>query len=331
LPLGLGLALWQGASACNSPAVDKVFTRHAPVVDDAIELLARDAGAAEQHLTDYLGIARCSSGSINTSAVLAERAQASFDLGLALFRIGERFGGRFGDDPGQAGDDASKLAKRSEEVACALSVVQQLVARPSVPIELRAQAYYLLGNLEFLRHEYDAAVKGYDQALTIVPGDDAPSALAVGRDAAHNRACALRLREENKPPPQNPDAGPKDEPGDGGKPPDEPPPASDGGNKQREKPDDSQQKDQKDQKKPNEDESDPEAKDDQKQPDEPSPDDAKQDQETTPDQKSTPPPPQNLSLSQDDKMLDQLERAPTVQQEAARAQRGRVRRAVEDK
>jgi hypothetical protein len=30
-------------------------------------------------------------------------------------------------------------------------------------------------------------------------------------------------------------------------------------------------------------------------------------------------------------MLDQLERAPTVQQEAARAQRGRVRRVVEDK
>jgi hypothetical protein len=38
-----------------------------------------------------------------------------------------------------------------------------------------------------------------------------------------------------------------------------------------------------------------------------------------------------MSLSQDDKALDQLERAPTVQQEAARAQRGRVRRVVEDK
>jgi Ca-activated chloride channel homolog len=330
-PALLGLGLWQSASACNSPAVDKLFTRHAPEVDDAILALATDAGAAERQLSDYLGIARCSSGSINTSAALAERAQASFDLGLALFRIGERFGGRFGDDPGRAADDASKLAKRSEEVACALSVVRELVARPSVPIELRAQAYYLLGNLEFLRREYEAAVKGYEHALMLVPGDDAPTALGVGRDAAHNRALALRLREENEPPPENPDAGPKDEPGDGGKPPDEPP-ASDAGKNQQKKPDDSDKKgqDQQDQDKSSED-GEPESKDDQKQPDQPSPHDSERAQQDPHEQKRAPPPTQNLSLSQDEKMLDQLERAPTVQQEAARAERGRMRRAVEDK
>jgi Ca-activated chloride channel family protein len=332
LPVALGLILGQSVSACNSPAVDRVFTRHAPAVDDAIEALARDAGAAERQLTDYLGIARCRAGSINTSAALAERAQASFDLGLALFRIGERFGGRFGEDPGQAADDARMLARRSEEVACALLVVQELVARPSVPLELRAQGYYLLGNLEFLRREYDAAVKGYDHALTLVPGDDAKDALSVGRDAAHNRALALRLREENKPPPKNPDAGPQDDPGDGGSPPDEPPPPGDGGKNQKKDPDDS---DQKDQDEPSDDkpEPEPDSKNEEKKPDEPPdhpPDDSPQGQQDSKDQKSAPPP-QSPSLSQDDKMLDQLERAPTVQQEAARAQRGRMRRAVEDK
>ena len=327
----------QASSGCDSAVVDELFTRHSPRVDDAIAALAaRDAGAAEGELSDYLGVARCQQGTINATAALADRAQASFDLGLALFQVGERFGGRFGDDPGQAADDARLLAKRSDEVACALSVVRELVARHGVPLELRAQSYYLLGNLEFLRREYDAAVKGYDGALALVPGDDAESALAVGRDAAHNRALALRLREENKPPPEDPDAGQKPPPGDGGTPPDEPPPPGDGGSNQPK----DQQDPQKDQEQPQDDQK-PDQNDQQSQQDQqdqqdqkerepqPSPDDPQQ-QQRPQDQKAAPPP-QNLSLSQDDKMLDQLERAPTVQQEAARAQRGRVRRVVEDK
>ena len=332
----------QATSACNSGAIDEVFTRNSPQVDEAIAALqSRDAGAAARQLSDYLGIARCQQGSINATAALADRAQASFDLGLTLFQLSERFGGRFGDDPGQAADDARLLAKRSEEVACGLSVVRELVARHGVPLELRAQSYYLLGNLEFLRREYDAAIKGYDGALTLVPGDDADSALAVGRDAAHNRALALRLREENKPPPEDPDAGPKDPPGDGGAPPDEPPPPGDGGQNQPQK-DDSEQKDPeqpKDDQQPEPSPDDQQKQEQQSQQDqqdqrdqqpEPSPNDQQQGQEESKQQKAAPPP-QNLSLSQDDKMLDQLERAPTVQQEAARAQRGRVRRVVEDK
>ncbi|HTV26144.1 MAG TPA: hypothetical protein VMG12_45925, partial [Polyangiaceae bacterium] len=336
LLLAVGAAQLNGG--CNSAFVDDVFTRNSPQVDDAIQALeAHDAGAAERGLSDYLGVARCQQGSINASAALADRAQASFDLGLALFQVGERFGARFGDDPGQAADDARLLAKRSEEVACGLAVVRELVARHGVPLELRAQSYYLLGNLEFLRREYDAAIKGYDGALGLVPGDDAEKALAVGRDAAHNRALALRLREENKPPPENPDAGQKDQSGDGGTPPDDQPP-NDGGKNQPQKQDDSDQKDQdeKNQDQPKDDpQQDPSQKDqqqdqkDQKQ-DQPSPNDQQPSPQDSKEQKAAPQP-QNLSLSQDDKMLDQLERAPTVQQEAARAQRGRMRRVVEDK
>ena len=334
------LLVWatSSGSGCNSRAIDQLFTRNAPEVDDAIEALeARDAGAAERHLTGYLGLAPCREGSINATAALADRAQASFDLGLVLFRIGERFGRRFGDDPGQAAEDAHLLAKRSAEVSCATAVVRELVARGNLPIELRAQAYYLLGNLEFLRREYEAAVGSYDHALTLIPGEDAETAPAVGRDAAHNRALALRLREENKPPPK-PDAGPPP-PGDGGAP-DEPPPPGDAGSKQK----NDQDQDDKDKDKDKKDD-DSQKDQDQQDQDKPKPDDQQQkpddskpgpkDSEPKPDdqqqQQKGPPPPQSMSLSQDDKMLDQLERAPTVQQEAARAQRGRVRRVVEDK
>jgi Ca-activated chloride channel homolog len=320
-------------SGCESAAVDRVFTRHSPDVDDAIEVLRVDAGAAEEKLTKYLGIAPCENGNIAASSALAEKAQASFDLGLALFRVAERFGGRFDADPARAAEDAALLARRGEEVSCALSVVQQVALRPALPIDLRAEAHYLLGNLEFARREYKAAVASYDKALELVPGDEASTALAVGRHAAHNRALALRLAEEDKPDPP-PDAGA--------------PPPSDAGNQQQDEPQDpeepkdepEQDKDDQEQNKDEQEQKDQEKseqKDEQKpQPegDEPS-DQAKNEPPPDPEQKepqSAPPPEEKaLSRSQDEKMLDQLERAPTVQQEYARAQRGRMRRVVEDK
>ena len=203
----------------------------------------------------------------------------------------------------------------------------ELVARRGVPVELRAQSYYLLGNLEFLRREYDAAVKGYDGALALIPGDDAPEALQVGRDAAHNRALALRLRKENEPPPESPDAGRENEPGDGGSPPEEPPSGDGGAGQPQDRDDDDEQQGEQD---PKDQQQGDQQQDDQSQREAPSPDSEPQPNDD-PGKRQAPPPPQSLSLSQDEKVLDQLERAPTVQQEAARAQRGRVRRVVEDK
>jgi hypothetical protein len=321
--------------------VDTVFTRHAPRVDEAIaSLAAHDAGAAHTELTSYLGIGPCQEGQIGASPALADRAQASFDLGLALFRIGARYGSRFGEDPGRGKEDPRLLAQRSAEVSCALSVVQQIVARRNLPIELRAEAYYLLGNLDFLRHEYKAAVAGYDHALELIPGDDDEHANSVGRDAAHNRALALRLAEENKPePPKHPDAGPPEQ-GDGGAPPDKPPPHSDAGKNDNSdsKDKDSENKDSKDKDSENKDQNqDQKQPDDQKQDPEQQADNQQQNQAPQPppesqQKKEAPAPqPQPMSLSQDDKALDQLERAPTVQQEQARAARGRMRRVVEDK
>jgi hypothetical protein len=328
-------------SGCDSQVVDRAFTRRAPDVDRGIEALeARDAGAAARYFTGYLGTGSCKDGAIGAPPTLAERPQASLDLGLALFQIAERFGGRFGEDQGRAEDNPQQLAARSAEVACALSVLEQIVGRRKLPLELTAQAHYLLGNLEFLRREYKAAVSHYNRALELIPGDDAESAQAVGRDAAHNRALALRRAEEDKPkPPQHPDAGP--EPGDAGAPQDQPPEHGDAGRpspkgdqnqdqKNQDQNQDQQQppKDQESKSSDQQDQQQDQQQQDQQGKNQPAPQQAPEGQEP----KQTPPPEQHaMSLSQDDKALDQLERAPTVQQEAARAQRGRMRRVVEDK
>jgi Ca-activated chloride channel family protein len=315
---------------CDTEALDPLFTRHSPAVDEAIAAMdAHDAGAAKLHLTGYLGTGVCNEGNIGASAALAERPQASLDLGLALFRIGERYGGRFGQDPGLGNDDPALLARRSKEVACAPSVVEQLTARRKLPLELRAEAHYLLGNLEFLRREYTAAVVGYDRALELMPGRQDEETPALGRDAAHNRALALRLAKENEPP-DPPDAGPPS--GDSGSPSEDPPQPDAGGG---ENPDDKKSDDDKksgDDKKSDDDKSEDQNKGDQEQ--EPSADNSSKqdDPQSAPDTKAEPPPSQQgRTLSQDDKILDQLERAPTVQQQAARAHRGRMRRGVEDK
>jgi Ca-activated chloride channel family protein len=328
---------------CDSPVVDRAFTRRAPEVELGIQALeGQDAGAAVQHLSGYLGTGACEEGAIGSPPRLAERPQASFDLGLALFRIAERYGGRFGDDLGRQEDNPQLLAARSAEVACALSVLEQIVGRRNVPLDQLAEAHYLLGNLEFLRREYKAAVSHFNRALELVPGQEAETAPSVGRDAAHNRALALRRAEEDKPPPQ--DAG-KPPRGDGG-PSDEPPPPSDGG--QSQPPKDQDQDDQKkDQDQKDQDQKKDQKQDQQKPPEQPDPSQDQQKPEQQQDQQGQnqppkpqspdgqqppePPPQHGLSLSQDEKALDQLERAPTVQQEAARAQRGRVRRVVEDK
>ncbi len=62
---------------------------------------------------------------------------------------------------------------------------------------LRARARYLEGNLEFLDGEYEDAVQAYDRALLLAPGSvDAGD--SIGRDAAWNRAIALRRIEDKK-------------------------------------------------------------------------------------------------------------------------------------
>jgi Ca-activated chloride channel family protein len=234
-----------------------LFTRHSPKVDEALEILdAGDAGASSQILQTYLSTGKCEQGNIGTPESLNKLFYATFDLGLALFRVAEDFGQRFGEPRAQTNGqpdpaEDQKMAQRSEQIDCALRVVTTITNLENVPLDLLARAHYLIGNLRFLREEYKDAVTAYDEVLRLVPGVANDAGDGIGRDAAWNRAIAL-LREKNKPPPdagqdggdsdsgspdggspdggdknQSPDGGDKNQPPDGGnqnQPPDGGPP-----------------------------------------------------------------------------------------------------------
>jgi hypothetical protein len=184
------------------------FDRDAPQVKEAITSLdAGKADAAAGVLEDYLSTGGCKDGIIGTPDLLKKRADGTFDLGLALFRVGEQFGKRFGDEEDSQGVTEALRSKRHAEVECARRIVQAIAEDDSLPGDLRARAFYLSGNLAFLDGDYQDAVTAYDHTLVLVPGEpDAGDAL--GRDAAYNRAIALRRIEDDKKDASPPDGGP---------------------------------------------------------------------------------------------------------------------------
>jgi len=281
------------------------FDRDVPAVNEAIaDLDAGDAASASSRLEEYLSTGRCSEGSIGTPDTLKRRPDGTFDLGLALFRIAERYGRRFGEEDAKEGADENAHGQRHAQIECARRLLEVLEG-DAVDPALRARARYLEGNLEFLDGEYEDAVKAYDRALVLAPGRvDAGD--SVGRDAAWNRAIALRRIEDQK------DAAPPDgSPGDSGKSP------PDGGGGDASKPDGGGG---------GNDASSP-----------PQPDaggnDAGEDASPPPPQSQDAGPPPPPKETQDDRILDQLENAPTVQEEDAkrRAQNHRRVRGMEDK
>jgi tetratricopeptide (TPR) repeat protein len=293
-------------AACGwSPS--RPFDRQSPAVSNAIQNLADggDATAAASTLEDYLTTGPCSDGNIGTPETLRKRADGTFDLGLSLFRIGESFGRRFGEEDFDAGDPKEK-GLRAAEVGCALRILEQMAGDETVPLDLRARARYLEGNLDFLDGEYEEAVRAYDRALTLAPGSDAGD--KVGRDAAWNRAIALK-REEDKKKDAGHDAS-HDAHNEGGQ---------DGGHDSGHDSGGSHDSGGGGQDSGH---------------DAPHDSGGGQDQSSgKPDSPPPPPKPQDASEppapkeSQDERMLDQLESAPTVQQEAAKkmAARHRVR------
>lgn len=322
--LGLGASLVLSGVGCET--VDRIFTRNAPEVDEAIKQLdGGDASAAASLLARYLGTGPCESGNIGAPDSVKHKSNAGFDLGLALFDVAEGFGERFGDEDKEDEDTLSPeaesaLAARRAEVDCGLRIALTVAADATQPLDLRARAHYLAGNLEFLRRNYRAAVEHYDRALQLVPGlpDDAGD--PIGRDAAWNRAIALRRAEDEDNKDASPDRAPDSEPdapdssdgGDSGG-------GSDGGDEGGNDgggdggPDGSNQN---------------------QNPDAGSDGGGGQDS-GPPEDGGSPPqnPDRERNPNQDDRMLDMLERAPTLQQEAARnrALRQGGSRGMEDK
>jgi len=284
------------------------FDRDAPAVKQAVaELDAGDAASAAIKLEDYLSTGPCKDGNIGAPDILERRPDGTFDLGLSLFRIGEQFGRRFGEEEIDAGADEGTRVQRHAQIECARRVVEAIADNPGVALELRARARYLEGNLAFLDADYEGAVHAYDRALVLAPGEfDAGD--PVGRDAAWNRAIALRRIEDKKdagqdaapdaPQDARPDAPPdggqdaghdsgQDAGSDSGDSGGSPEGGNDGGG------------------------------------DGATPPPQSPDGGAEPDGASQPPP---ASTSEDERMLDQLENAPTLQQEEAkRAGKKRVR------
>jgi Ca-activated chloride channel family protein len=184
-------------SACGwDPS--RPFDRDSPVVKEAVgDLDGGDAGSAAEKLEEYLSTGACKEGSIGVPDLLKRRPDGTFDLALSLFRIGEHFGRRFGQEEVDGGGDEQTKSRRHEQVECARRIVEAIADDESVPVELRARARYLAGNLAFLDGAYEEAVRAYDRALTLVPGVT-DGGDAIGRDAAWNRAIALRRIEDEK-------------------------------------------------------------------------------------------------------------------------------------
>jgi Ca-activated chloride channel family protein len=286
------------------------FDRDSPAVREAIEDLdAGDAGGAAGKLEEYLSTGQCKEGSIGTPELLKRRPDGTFDLGLSLFRIGEQFGRRFGQEEIEGGADEPVRSRRHEQTECARRIVQAIADDPSTPTGLQARAHYLQGNLAFLDGDYEGAVRSYDRALVLIPGV-ADGGDGVGRDAAWNRAIALRRIEDKKDAGQDagpdasdaspPDAG--DGGGDSGR-----DAGSDGGGGGQDASNGGQD----------------------------ASNDAGQDSAppTPPEAGAEPPdagPPPPTS-SEDERMLDQLENAPTLQQEEAKRMGRRRVRGMADK
>jgi Ca-activated chloride channel homolog len=296
---------------------NRLWMRNAPAVDEAIAAYdAGDAGSAVSLLQQYLATGKCEQGNIGAPESVRNKPNASFDLGLGLFKIGEQYGQRYGEEEpsGDAGKNPEAEAakeKRSFEVECALRIVRIVAADASVPIDLRARAFYLVGNLEFLRGDYESAVKGYDSSIALIPGVPADGGGdGIGRDAAYNRAIALaRIEDEKKD--AGPDAPPDASP-DSGEP--------DGG----EQPDSGQQ----DGGKQDPQEQDGGPPDAGKQPDPQGEDGGPPDAGKQPEPQNQP---QQPPKNQDDRILDMLERAPSVQQQDAKNRSLTGRPRTEDK
>jgi len=341
LAIGFALACLTGAvtwatTGCSGWDPTSPFERNSPRVNEAIE--EYEAGkleSAEQILQSYLGTGPCSDAGIGLPDSVRQKPNGSFDLGLTLFHLAERYGRRFGEEEQAGGEeeDPAQAEMRNIEIECALVIVKAIAADPSVPPELRARARYLAGNLEFLRKKYEQAVAEYDQALQIVPGlDEEAGGDGIGRDAAWNRAIALRRIQDKKDASQDsPDDADGSDGDDGSDAPDTGPDAPDSGEDGGEDagedggppdagPDGSDKGDGGDQGDAGADAGGDAAPNDGKDAAAPEPDPKGEKQPASP------------NKQQDERILDQLEEAPTYQEQEAKSRAGvRKGRVMEDK
>lgn len=351
--------------------VDRAFVRQSPVVNEAIAALeAKDPTKASELLIEYLETGPCEAGVIGAGDRVRKRPDAAYDLSLAFSALAQAapegskpaaptppLGGL--GTPGGSPQEPALGPEASSSIDCALRVLAPLSQDDDLPADLRARAHYLVGNLEMLRAGYEAAVAAYDQALRYAPGISDERAKTppwsgfqvdpLGIHIAYNRAFALRLQkekeqqqqeqeQENTNQDENQDQQEKDQSeksedqqDDSGEPEDEK-------STDQDEQEDDQQKSEQDEKqdssgKPDEQEKQEkqeEQEDQSSSPSDPSSreEDAPQDGQQNPQQASQP------SEARDQRMLDLLEQAPTLQQHDAEKRKNQgvvIRSTMEDK
>ncbi len=266
-------------------------------------------------------------------------------------------------DPQASSPGASPSAPSDPEgglkMDCALRLLAPIGPNDELPAALRARSYYLAGNLELSRARFEPAVSFFDQALLLAPG--VKEGDPIGAQIAYNRALALRLlkeeEEKKKQEQQNSDQNEDDSEQDDGE--SEEKESEDGSEQEQEQEeqdsDDEEQKQDSDNEEQKEQDSDGEeqeqddsskdsASDDESKEEEQEQNSAsdKEDEEQKKEAPTQPPPssqkPQqaqsNEEQARDERMLDMLEQAPTLQQHDAERRKGqavRGRATMEDK
>jgi Ca-activated chloride channel family protein len=355
------------ALAClGCEPVDQLFVRESPVVRDAIAALkAKDPTKASELLIEYLETGACEAGVIGAGDRARSRPDAAYDLSLAFSALATSEQSKApaapGTTPGVPGapgplpQEPSLSPEASSSIDCALRVLAPLSQDDGLPADLRARVHYLAGNLEMLRAGYEAAVVAYDQALLFAPGVAEEQAKKppwselsidpLGLHIAYNRALALRLQKEQEEQQQQQEEQEntnQDEQQDQDQDQDQSEESEDQDGDSGESED--QQKGEQDEKSEQQDESGEDEQDPSGQPDEKEEEprdpsssqsdpssqeqDAPQDGQQTPQQVSQP------SEARDERMLDLLEQAPTLQQHDAEKRKNEgvvIRSTMEDK
>jgi hypothetical protein len=333
---------------------DRLFERDSPTVEEAkAALKSGDSKKAIELLTQFLESGECQEGVIGFGARAKAYPHAAFDLGLAFGT-----GGKLAPSPqknAQATPPAPSIPGlglpvspadpgaqsgpggpgtppgKTGELDCALRLLAPLADGESEPAALRARALYLMGQIEMQKGEFEGAADAYTRGLRFAPALPEGSGDSLGRDLAFNRSIALlRALEKKK---QEEEQKKKDE--------QEKKEGDDSDKKDESKPDeqksDSQDQEKKDDpQKPKDSASD----DKQKAPKEPEngkpeatpPQDGAQQPKPEAPNDQAPEPRQAPQVSQDERILDQLEETPTLQEETAKQRaRGARGRVLEDK
>lgn len=338
--------------------VDQVFERKSPLVEDAIvRLQAGEHDEATQKLIEYLETGPCEEGVIGVGDRARTYSDAAYDLALsfaagalastdkkpqvdpaAALAQGNIPGLTPQPAPGAVDPAAPAAAAPNPELDCALRLLAPIGPNEALPAALRARSYYLAGNLELSRAQFEAAVAFFDQAILLAPGSEDGD--PVGKQIAYNRALALRLlKEEQEKKEEEQKNDEKNQSDDSEQDKSEQDPEDKKPEDESEKKEDQEQPKPDEQKPPEDQKDKPEDKqDDDKQPEQKDQQEqSKQDQPPKPDPAQEQPPQnpkQDQESARNERMLDMLEQAPTLQQHDAEQRKGqavRGRATMEDK